>query len=320
LWPLGDLSLDDDIKRRDFSCNALFWRLPEGPIDDRIGALEDLENGVIRAISKQNLEDDPVRLVRAPRFLAQLEGFNLQPRTAGWIAGLAPALTDAPRERVGQELLKLLAASGAATGLRSLLELGLLEPSAPATARCDRDWIERHLSAAERLSGSAPHPVAASVGAGGASVGLALLFRAWGSPDADALAPFAWSRSARRNASRAAALHEHALATVEAPAADRRSFIHTAGNAFPATLALAAAVDPDRPWARWWRLWRERGRELVSPEPLLSGKEIADILEIEPGPELGRAVDAVTEAQVRSEVRTANGARRWLQERAKRAD
>jgi poly(A) polymerase len=58
----------------------------------------------------------------------------------------------------------------------------------------------------------------------------------------------------------------------------------------------------------------------VSPEPLLSGKEIADILEIEPGPELGRAVDAVTEAQVRSEVRTANGARRWLQERAKRAD
>ncbi|MCW8986000.1 MAG: hypothetical protein OQK55_11700, partial [Thermoanaerobaculales bacterium] len=110
LWPLGDLSLDDDIGRRDFSCNAIFWRLPDGPLDDQIGGCEDLENGVIRAISRKNLEDDPVRLVRAPRFLAQLESFRLDPQTASWIAGLAPAVADAPRERIGQELLKLLAA------------------------------------------------------------------------------------------------------------------------------------------------------------------------------------------------------------------
>jgi hypothetical protein len=34
LWPLGDLGLDDDIRRRDFSCNAVFWQLPDGPLDD----------------------------------------------------------------------------------------------------------------------------------------------------------------------------------------------------------------------------------------------------------------------------------------------
>ena len=320
LWPLGDLRPDDDIKRRDFSCNALFWQLPDGPLDDRIGGREDLETGVIRALSRQNLEDDPVRLVRAPRFLAQLEGFRLEPQTASWIAGLAPAVADAPRERIGQELLKLLAAPGAAAGLRSLLELGLLEPTAPEAARCDRSWIEGHLSAATRLSGSAPHPVAASIRVGDNAPHLALLFRAWGCPDADALAPFAWSRPERRHAARAAALLEHALKTVEASAADRRSFIHSAGTAFPATLALGAAVDPHRPWVRWWRLWRESGQELVSPDPLLTGAEIASILEIEPGPELGRAIEALTEARVRGEVRSAGGAKRWLRSWLKRAD
>jgi tRNA nucleotidyltransferase (CCA-adding enzyme) len=320
LWPLGKLSPDDDIRRRDFSCNALFWQLPNGPLDDRVGGQSDLQNGLIRALSKVNLEDDPVRLVRAPRFLAQLEGFKLEPQTASWIADLAPTVGEAPRERIGQELLKLLAAPGASTGLRCLLDLGLFEPAAPEGARCDRSWIEDNLSAAARLSGASRHPVAASLQAGGTAPRLALLLRAWGCPDADALALFAWPRLERRHAARAAALLEHALKTVEAPAADRRSFIHSAGTAFPATLALGAAVDPHRPWVRWWRLWRESGQELVSPDPLLTGEEIASILEIEPGPELGRAIDSLTEARVRGEVRSAGGAKRWLRSWLKRAD
>jgi tRNA nucleotidyltransferase (CCA-adding enzyme) len=318
LWPLGNLSLDDDIRRRDFSFNALFWQLPDGPFDDRVGGRKDLENGIIRALSKQNLVDDPLRLIRGPRLLAQLEGFKLDPQTVDWIGGLAPAISDAPCARIGQELLKLLAAPGAQDGLRSLLELGLFEPAAPAAARCDLDWIERNLSAAARLSGSAPHPVAASVRAGGDSVGLALLFRAWGCPDANTIAPFAWSRSDRRHAARAAALLEHALATAHAPAADRRAFIHNAGTAFPTTLALSAAVEPDRNWPRWWRLWRERGQELVWPHPLLTGEEIASILEIEPGPGLGHAVDALAKAQVRGRVRSTRSATRWLRDWSKR--
>lgn len=319
LWPLGNLSLDDDIRRRDFSCNALFWRLPDGPLDDRIGGRDDLESGVIRALSKQNLEADPVRLVRGPRFLAQLEGFRLDAPTADWIGSLAPAVASAPRERVGQELLRLFAATGAASGLRSLLELGLLEPAAPPGARCDLTWAEKNLSAAARLSGSAPHPVAASVHASGNASRMAVMIRAWGHPEVDALAPYAWSRSERGNAARAAALLDRVLATAEAPAAERRAFIHVAGTAFPATLALGAAVEPERNWARWWRLWRARGHELVRPDSLLSGEEIAEILAIEPGPELGRAVDALIEAQVKGSVRSTAGATKWLREWAKQA-
>ena len=177
-----------------------------------------------------------------------------------------------------------------------------------------------NLSAAARLSGSLPHPVPQSVLAGGDAPRLALILRAWGCPDADAVAPFAWSRSERGNAVRAAALLESALRTAEAPEAERREFIHTAGTAFPATLALGAAVEPDRPWARWWHLWREQGQELLRPNPVLSSAEIASSLKIEPGPGLGRAIDALIRAQVRGEVSTPEDGTRWLLEWPKRAD
>jgi tRNA nucleotidyltransferase (CCA-adding enzyme) len=312
LWPLGDLDLDEDIKRRDFSCNALVWDLPDGPLDDRVDGVADLGGRVIRALSRKNLEDDPVRLVRAPRFLAQLEGFDIETQTSRWIRELAPDCVNAPRERVGQELLKLLGAPAAAAGIRALMDLWLLKPAAPVASRCDRRWLESHIEAVSRLAGAAPHPVPAAVREAGIAAHLALLLRGWGNPGANAVAAYAWPRTLRRSAARAAALLDQALATVDASIADRKSFIYLAGPAFPVTVALASAVEPDQPWKRWWRLWRERGNELVSPEPLLTGNEIEALLDTGPGPDLGRAVDALIEAQVKGEVKTAEGARRWL--------
>ncbi len=58
--------------------------------------------------------------------------------------------------------------------------------------------------------------------------------------------------------------------------------------------------------------------DLGHDDPLGASPEIAAILDLEPGPRLGRAIDALTEAQVRGAVRTANGARRWLREYSKR--
>ncbi len=45
LWPLGSLTVDDDILRRDFACNALVWQMPDGPLIDRVGGLEAIETG-----------------------------------------------------------------------------------------------------------------------------------------------------------------------------------------------------------------------------------------------------------------------------------
>jgi tRNA nucleotidyltransferase (CCA-adding enzyme) len=313
LWSRGELSLDQDINRRDFSLNTLVWKLPDGPLEDRAGGVPDLKSGIIRALSIQNLADDPVRLVRAPRFLAQLEGFRIDRETDRWIRDLAPGLFNAPRERVGLELLKLTGAQGAAVGIRSLITLGLFESSAPDDARCDPVWTERNLTALDRLTGSVPHPVTAAVRESGFTASLAFLLRGWGSFTAKAIAAYAWPRTTRQHAARAAGLLDHAVETVKSSAADRRWFIYTAESVFPAAIAFAAAVEPDQPWTRWWRMWRDRGPELMYPEPLLSGHEIADILGLDHGPQLGRLVEALTEAQVKGEVKSVGGARRWLE-------
>ena len=189
--------------------------------------------------------------------------------------------------------------------------------AAPEPRRCDPAWLDRNLDAAARLKPRA-HPLPSALREAGDAPALAFLLRAWGSPHADAVASYAWPRTVRHDAARAASMLDETLTVVAAPAAERRAFIHRAGASFPAVLAIAAVLEPGRSWARWWRLWRGHGRELVEPEPLLPGEEVGALLAIPPGPDLGRALDALTEAQVRGDVRTKRGAERWLRSFAKR--
>ena len=313
LWTLGDLDLAADIRRRDFSINALMWRLPAGPIIDQVGGIDDLRAGSLRAIRKKNLQADPVRLVRATRFLAQFPEFKLDGRTAGWIRSLAAKIRKAPPERVGQELLSLVGQPGRERGMRTLLDLGILERASLSRASFDGAWIAANLDAVPRLRPSA-HPLRAALASSAEEAALAVVLRSWGSPDPDAVAIFAWPRALRLQAARSAKMLEDVLTAVDRPAADRRAVIHRAGTAFPTAITLAAAVEPDHNWSRWWRQWRKHGAELVDPVPFLTGKEIARLLGLDPGPGLGRAVDALTGAQVRGEVRSRGGAERWLRQ------
>jgi tRNA nucleotidyltransferase (CCA-adding enzyme) len=311
LWTRGDLSMDQDIRRRDFTCNALVWQLPGGPLVDRVKAIDDLQAGVLRAITRKNLEEDPVRLVRAARFLAQFPEMELDPRTANWIRSLAPRTRRAPRERVGQELLTLVTSADCGRGLRAMADLGLLAATAPPDTRCDQNLLRSSLHAASRML-PATHPSPAALAAAATAAPLTLLVRVWGTPSGDALSPYAWPRGTRDHAARAATMLDEAALIADGPVGERKSFMHRAGSSFPTVLATAAAVDANHKWARWWRLWRTRGSKILAPDPLLTGLEISDLLGISPGPALGRAVDALTEAQVRGQVRTTAGAKKWL--------
>jgi hypothetical protein len=311
LWPLGDLDLGADIRRRDFTVNALMWRLPEGPIIDQVGGIDDLKTGTLKAIRKRNFQDDPVRLVRAARFLAQFADFKLEERTAGWIRSLAPKVRNAPPERLGQEFLRLVALPGRDRGLRTLFDLGILQRTAPTRTAFDGSWASSNLDAMSRLHPNA-NPLRSALAAAGDATALAVLLRTWGSPHPDAVAPYAWPRPLRFHAARAARMLADVLGAVDGPAAGRRAVIHRAGSAFPAAISFAAAVEPDHRWERWWRQWHNHGPELVDPVPYLKGEEIANLLGLEPGPALGRAANALVEAQVRGDVRTSGGAVKWL--------
>ncbi len=127
--------LDDALRRRDFTINAMASPLagPHGagggelgkPIDP-LGGLDDLKARRIRHITPRGLQEDPVRLLRAIRLAAVLDGFSLDPVLVSELERKAPLLESAPVERVMAEMEVILASPRAGMALRLMARSGLL--------------------------------------------------------------------------------------------------------------------------------------------------------------------------------------------------
>ncbi len=125
-------SLEGDLARRDFTINAMAQDVRSGRLIDPFGGARDLEARVVRAVGNadERFVEDPLRLLRGVRFVAQL-GFRLAPDSAAAIARQADLLADISRERIGQEMDRLLVTAGAGDGLRLLCDLGLMRHIIP---------------------------------------------------------------------------------------------------------------------------------------------------------------------------------------------
>ena len=101
-------SLEEDLKRRDFTINAMAYNEKEGMID-LFGGREDMRAGKIRCVgdAAQRFSEDALRIMRAVRFSAQL-GYQIEQNTAEAIKLLAPSLTKISVERIQTELVKLV--------------------------------------------------------------------------------------------------------------------------------------------------------------------------------------------------------------------
>jgi tRNA nucleotidyltransferase (CCA-adding enzyme) len=122
----GDV-LVKDLQRRDFTINAIAYNFSSQQLIDPLLGLEDLEKKVIRAISFKNLQDDPLRLLRAYRQAAQLN-FSLAIETREMIRTLAPLITTMATERVRVELNYLFANNLGSQWLFTAWQDGLIEP------------------------------------------------------------------------------------------------------------------------------------------------------------------------------------------------
>ena len=99
--------LEQDLRRRDFTVNAIaFDPLTQTFIDPNKGQ-EDLQQRLIKMISPENLQDDPLRLLRGYRQAAQL-GFKIEAKTQAAIQEFAPLLSRVAAERIRTELVYLL--------------------------------------------------------------------------------------------------------------------------------------------------------------------------------------------------------------------
>ncbi|MDM4762336.1 CCA tRNA nucleotidyltransferase [Galbitalea sp. SE-J8] len=131
----GD-SLEGDLARRDFTINAMALRLPERQLVDPSNGLDDLLAGRITTPSSPDVSfgDDPLRMMRAARFAAQL-GFDVDAETTDAMVARADDIAIVSAERVRDELVKLLSADDPVPGIRLLVDTGLAErvlPEVPA--------------------------------------------------------------------------------------------------------------------------------------------------------------------------------------------
>ncbi|MGL5865899.1 MAG: CCA tRNA nucleotidyltransferase [Dermatophilaceae bacterium] len=128
--------LDDDLVRRDFTVNAMALRLPDLTFVDPHGGLADLRAERLRTPSSPEVSfgDDPLRMMRAARFVAQL-GLVPPPEVLEAMRTMAASITMVSAERVRDELVKLLLARHPRAGLELLVQTGLAErvlPELPA--------------------------------------------------------------------------------------------------------------------------------------------------------------------------------------------
>jgi poly(A) polymerase len=123
----GD-SLEGDLLRRDFTINAMACDPLTGDIVDPYGGQRDLERGLIRAVGDDPLrrfDEDPLRMLRAARFAAQL-GFTIEPNTLAAMRQQAPTLQKISHERIRDEFTKLLLTPVPSVGIRLLVDLDLM--------------------------------------------------------------------------------------------------------------------------------------------------------------------------------------------------
>ncbi len=130
--------IEADLWGRDFTVNAIavdINHLTEEPLPilDPTGGQQDLERRRVRAVSETVFEDDPVRLLRAVRLAAQIEGY-IEPRTQGLMRKSAALLSMTSPERIRDEFVKILLLPDASTRVRLLDAFGVLKQFLPEVA------------------------------------------------------------------------------------------------------------------------------------------------------------------------------------------
>ncbi len=135
------ISIEDDLRRRDFTVNAMAESLPDRELIDPYGGREDLEKRVLRIVTEDSFVEDPLRMLRGVQFAARFE-MELSPETLESMRENAALIKTISAERVAEELNKLLVRSARPSiGFRLMRDTGLLQyviPEMVASVDCDQ--------------------------------------------------------------------------------------------------------------------------------------------------------------------------------------
>jgi tRNA nucleotidyltransferase (CCA-adding enzyme) len=319
------LSVEDDMRRRDFTVNAMARRLETGDLVDPLNGRADLEARRLRTVSPQSFREDPLRLVRALRFVSQL-GFEPDDELLAQMREEAPAVRLVSGERVGGglssdgmgELSKLLLGAHPARALRLARDTGVLTavlPELEPAIGFEQAGKRQHLTLDEHIF----EVVQAAADAGASlPVRLAALLHDAGKPGADgdhaergarvagqALARLRYPSRLRAYVTRLVRSHAFPLEHVDERFA--RRFLREHGDELAFDLVAHKEADlrgkqvPQAELDAAARLRtlleQERGQPHRLEDLAVDGSDLLQI-GFREGPELGRALELLLDAVV----------------------
>ncbi len=315
LWDRAGASLHDDLARRDFTVNAFALDARTGAVSDPFAGLEDLRRRVLRATTAESFTGDPLRVLRLPRLLLRLPGFAADPQTLLLARRSSPRLVEMAAERVRDELAFLFDHPEAHRGLAMLVALDVYpglwlgcpgEPGRPGGAVAELEALPERVRELRQLD--AAFAEAVDLRAARLAATFAHLPARAGRGPLDFLELVRDAGYLTRALAADVAL---LLSFTELPEDEpgRRRFLHRAGRLWAtAACSLGARAEDLGPWRAALRslveLARREGVAIIDPPRLLTGEEVQELLGVPAGPEIGKALAAVRQAQVEGKVRT----------------
>ncbi|MEM9805041.1 MAG: CCA tRNA nucleotidyltransferase [Cyanobacteria bacterium P01_D01_bin.56] len=320
-------TLETDLQRRDFTINAIAYHPQSDRLIDPLNGMADLKQQTLRMVSRENLAEDPLRLLRAYRQAAQL-GFTIDSNTRRTIRELAPLLKDIAAERIRHELDALLSQPNGATCFRMAWQDGLFDAWLPHLSADHAEQLailDRALTNLPNVSGyiSLLHGWKEPVPAGH--------YRSWIKAarlsrllpdDEDAanqwLTRLKYSRSEGQAICRVLQAQPYIERLVVQAGylcrADAFFMFKSAGKSFPAVslVALAQGVPAEAIMAMVKR-YQDSEDVIAHPAPLVSGKDLMRVLNLKSGPHIGRLLSAIEYAQAEGTLTNAKEALAWAE-------
>ncbi len=132
---IPNMSIQDDLRQRDFTINAVAYDITNHKYIDPTGGVEDIENGIIRMVNPDVFSADPLRVIRLCRLRAKLD-FNIDKKTKESAISSVSLLEEISSERIGEEFYKIMKLNKPSDAFRCMLKLGILDKILPELSAC----------------------------------------------------------------------------------------------------------------------------------------------------------------------------------------